>query len=336
MNLQSTISELKSIKNNINKQFGVVDDTLWQNNVLHLDAPLCSGQISVVPISENIYFLDFDIVCSRDYSFAMFGGNFRVINFLYCLEGDIQQGFLNEKSTNTISQYNSAIVKTQAKEGLVLNFKKDKRIKFSNISVFEEDNLLVENDYLEKVFSIFTENNKVHINPYHIKLAEQLDDFHKIKGEGLIPKLQKDAVVMMLLAEMIKDFQFKKEHALPAATQLSIREIGLIRELAENITQFPEKEYSINKLMLETGLSAAKLQEGFKLISNFTVTEFIRNARLDKAEELIRTTDLTISEVVYTIGFSSRSYFSKIFKQKYNCSPKYYQENAGLQLVASA
>lgn len=336
MSLQSTISELESIKNNINKQFGVVDDALWHNNVLHLNSLLCKGTISVVPISENIYFIDFDIICSRDYSFAMFGGNYKVINFLYCLEGSFYQTFLNKQSGNLIEKYNTAIVKTQAQEGLVLNFEKDKRVKFSNISVFESENLMVESEYLEKAFSIFTENNKVYINPYQVKLAEQLDDFHHINGEGFIEKLQKDAIVMMLLANMIKDYQFKKQHTLPLASQLSIREIGIVRDLAESITQHPEKEYSINMLMLQTGLSAAKLQEGFKLISSFTVTEFIRNARLDKAEELIRTTDLTISEIVYTIGFSSRSYFSKIFKQKYNCCPKYYQENAGLQFSASA
>ncbi|MDX1318460.1 MAG: AraC family transcriptional regulator, partial [Xanthomarina gelatinilytica] len=40
---------------------------------------------------------------------------------------------------------------------------------------------------------------------------------------------------------------------------------------------------------------------------------------------LIKNTDMNISEVVYTIGLTSRSYFSKIFKEKYNCSPKDYK-----------
>ena len=60
---------------------------------------------------------------------------------------------------------------------------------------------------------------------------------------------------------------------------------------------------------------------------NRTVTDYIRNVRVEVAEELIKNTDLNISEIVYSIGLTSRSYFSKIFKEKYNCSPKYYQEN---------
>ncbi|MCB0387243.1 MAG: helix-turn-helix transcriptional regulator, partial [Winogradskyella sp.] len=73
------------------------------------------------------------------------------------------------------------------------------------------------------------------------------------------------------------------------------------------------------------GLSPSKLQEGFKLMHGHTVTEYIREVRIKKAEELIKNTDMNISEVVYTIGLTSRSYFSKIFKEKYNCSPKDYK-----------
>ena len=83
-----------------------------------------------------------------------------------------------------------------------------------------------------------------------------------------------------------------------------------------------------------SGLSPFKLQEGFKTTHGRTVADFIRNVRLEKAEELIKTTDLNISEIVYTIGLSSSSYFSKIFKLKYNCSPKDYANNK--QVAASA
>lgn len=58
-----------------------------------------------------------------------------------------------------------------------------------------------------------------------------------------------------------------------------------------------------------------------------TVTNFIRNERLILAEELIQTSDMNISEIVYSIGFTSRSYFSKIFRNKFNCTPKAYLMN---------
>ena len=74
------------------------------------------------------------------------------------------------------------------------------------------------------------------------------------------------------------------------------------------------------------GLSASKLQEGFKDMHGRTVNNFICHIRLLKAEQLLKNSDLNISEIVYSLGWSSRSYFSKIFKEKYNCTPSFYQE----------
>ena len=66
-----------------------------------------------------------------------------------------------------------------------------------------------------------------------------------------------------------------------------------------------------------------------------TVTKYIRHTRILAAEHVIKTTDLNISEVVYSIGLTSRSYFSKIFKKKYNCSPKDYQLNRQLTFLSA-
>ena len=43
------------------------------------------------------------------------------------------------------------------------------------------------------------------------------------------------------------------------------------------------------------------------------------------AKELLLNTDLNITEITYKIGINSRSYFSKLFKEKYGMSPKVFQ-----------
>ena len=334
MSFYTTISELENIKLNLTSQFDVNQNLRWENNILKLNNVLAKGKIEIVPVSETVFFINFDITCFEDIKFRMFGGNYKVINFLYCLEGELKQQFIVDDASNTISKYQSAIVKTEVEEGLVINFKKNQPLKVCNISVFEEKDMILEDEYIEALFSIFTKNNVVHLNAYNLKVAEHLDNFHNIEGEGIIKKLQVDAVIMMILANMIEEYKLGLKNKITQQTHLTIREISLVRQLTEKINEKPEFPYNINQLMTETGLSASKLQEGFKLISGFTVTEYIRNIRLEKSEELIRTTDLTISEIVYTIGFSSRSYFSKIFKEKYECSPKHYQEYAGKSLSA--
>ncbi|MDN3725484.1 AraC family transcriptional regulator [Aequorivita sp. SDUM287046] len=106
----------------------------------------------------------------------------------------------------------------------------------------------------------------------------------------------------------------------------SCKEVEQLARVSQKITANPGSDYTISSLCRETGLGPNKLQQGFKKMHNRTIIDYIRTKRLEKAVELMKTTNLSISEIVYSVGLSSRSYFSKIFKHKYKCSPKQFQQ----------
>ncbi|WP_299399610.1 AraC family transcriptional regulator [uncultured Gelidibacter sp.] len=103
-------------------------------------------------------------------------------------------------------------------------------------------------------------------------------------------------------------------------------EIQQLEALTNTIKANPQQQYSIKALCKQTGLSVSKLQTGFKEMHNCTVAIFIRNIRLEKALDMLRNTDLNVSEIVYSVGLTSRSYFCRIFKKRFKCSPKSYQQ----------
>lgn len=103
-------------------------------------------------------------------------------------------------------------------------------------------------------------------------------------------------------------------------------EIKQLELLTSEIKENPEQQYTLSDLCKKTGLSISKLQAGFKRMHNCTVAIFIRDTRLAKAIEMLQQTDLNVSEIVYSVGLNSRSYFCRIFKEKFNCSPKSYQQ----------
>lgn len=78
------------------------------------------------------------------------------------------------------------------------------------------------------------------------------------------------------------------------------------------------------------GISKATLYRKFKEITDKTPSEFIRNMRIESAAKLLKTTKLTVSEITYKVGFSSKSYFYKEFFKKYSVSPKDYRDNETL------
>lgn len=73
-------------------------------------------------------------------------------------------------------------------------------------------------------------------------------------------------------------------------------------------------------------LPAHQVYRKIKAITGNTVVELIRSIRLRKAAEMLRETDFSVSEILYDIGFTTPSYFSKRFFDMYGMTPKEYRE----------
>ena len=74
----------------------------------------------------------------------------------------------------------------------------------------------------------------------------------------------------------------------------------------------------------------------FRMHLGESFTRSLRNVRLAKAEEALKNTTASISEIAYLCGFGSLSTFSKVFKEKYGNSPTKYRRNWKLGQVQDA
>ena len=86
----------------------------------------------------------------------------------------------------------------------------------------------------------------------------------------------------------------------------------------ENIS---ESELSVEVLASKVFLSRSQLYRKIKTLTGVSVNEFIRNVRLEKAKELIELGNDNITEISFKVGFSSPSYFTKCYKEKYGYLP---------------
>jgi AraC-like DNA-binding protein len=103
-----------------------------------------------------------------------------------------------------------------------------------------------------------------------------------------------------------------------------IEKIKLAADYIDNNLSSLENIPEISRI---AGLNTSKIQEGFKILYNQTVNEYAKQKRLEKAIKLLAEGNKNISEVVLELGLSSRSYFSKIFKEKYGLNPKEFVKN---------
>ena len=57
------------------------------------------------------------------------------------------------------------------------------------------------------------------------------------------------------------------------------------------------------------------------------IVDYINEYRLNIATNLLETTDMSIREIAVKVGVNNISYFNKIFKKKFNLTPKEYRKN---------
>ena len=63
----------------------------------------------------------------------------------------------------------------------------------------------------------------------------------------------------------------------------------------------------------------------FKQATGATFTEYINFVRVCKAERMLARSDVSILDISEAVGFSSVSYFNRIFKKYKSCSPRFYR-----------
>ncbi|MBD8387820.1 two-component regulator propeller domain-containing protein [Dysgonomonas sp. BGC7] len=98
---------------------------------------------------------------------------------------------------------------------------------------------------------------------------------------------------------------------------------------------FDNPKFDMNTLAAELGLSRTKLYSQLKEISGMTPNEFTLNIKLKEACYLLENApNMNISDIAYSLGFSTAKYFRKTFKTFYNVSPMQWKKNKDPQYTS--
>jgi AraC-like DNA-binding protein len=95
--------------------------------------------------------------------------------------------------------------------------------------------------------------------------------------------------------------------------------ISRFKEVIE--ARLENSELSVEDLAADMNLSRVQLYRKVKSITGSTPVELLRTARLNRAYQLLLTSDRSVSEVAYLVGFTAPSYFTKCFKEEYGMLP---------------
>ena len=113
-----------------------------------------------------------------------------------------------------------------------------------------------------------------------------------------------------------------------AGKQMKKADKTILTSITDIILQNLDKE-SLNADMIADRLNISKVQlyRKLKATVNMTTTEYIRSVRLEQAQHLLKTANMSVQEVMYACGFVTKTYFYREFQKKYGETPGEFRRN---------
>ncbi len=85
-----------------------------------------------------------------------------------------------------------------------------------------------------------------------------------------------------------------------------------------------DSNFNVETMTKEVGISRAQLHRKMKEMTGLSVSEFVRNIRLEQAVRLLKEQKINVTQVAYTVGFSNLAHFSTVFRKQFGVSPSEY------------
>lgn len=286
------------------------------------------GFIEKQKLTDTLEYYGFQLECIHDYTINL--KTEKELSVYLCINLADRSALSMTCGASAISlpSFSSVLVAFEDAETITINCQSNKEYDFLLLKLEQSDLDQEQTELLRSLQSqdpLFEPNH----NPKNLlpnlgmcEMARLLKGIDKTTCENkFIAKGYSNILFGLKLKELLLE-----EQSSVKTTHLRNFEIQQLEALSDKIKANPQQQYTIRSLCKQTGLSVSKLQTGFKEMHNCTVAIFIRNIRLEKALDMLRDTDLNVSEIVYSVGLTSRSYFCRIFKKRFKCSPKSYQQ----------
>lgn len=322
---------VEDIIEDLGKQFKTPVKNDGGEFTIELPENLGQGFIRGTTFSSGIGLIEYRVTFFKDLEIHFTVNQTHPLKFIFCSEGKVDHSFEENKDIHTIDTYQNIIVSSSGHNGHVLFFKANETAHVTSLEIIRADfsdrknydfkglepNLkdLFRDQVAEKLF--FYQGN------YSIQAADIVEAITNKEHSGFLRSILLEGKAYEMLAKQIGQYQDDQQEG-SKSSLLRRADVEKVKRAVELIHRDLNKNYSVDHLAKEVGTNVNKLQEGFKYMFNLTVNKYVQQVKLEAAKELLSGSEHNISQIVGQIGLNNRSYFSKIFKEKYGVSPKYF------------
>jgi AraC-like DNA-binding protein len=206
-------------------------------------------------------------------------------------------------------------------------------IQFSAISLFIPagwiDLFLIDNPHFKKIEELL----EVDENIITCRLGRRQQSlFSSILGREGVDEANSNGLEIQNYALSLLEYFLCNRHRSILGANVSSGidnedDLSLIREVESYISEYYCSDtFTVDSILKKTYTSYHRLNYLFKSIHGMTISEYIRNKRIEKSKEMIAANAKSISQIAYEIGYSSISNYILAFKKIYRITPGKYKK----------
>lgn len=153
--------------------------------------------------------------------------------------------------------------------------------------------------------------------------AQLAEDLLNLRYQGRMGELYRQAKSMEFLARLLEMLDGSVEvRTLPA------RDRQRVREARERLLADLRNPPDLHELAHSVGLSAKRLNQGFRVVFGTTVFDHLRDARLDLARQLIEGgSDIPLKQIAWQVGYAHPTNFISAYRRRFGVSPARYRRD---------
>ncbi|RMB57674.1 AraC family transcriptional regulator [Dokdonia sinensis] len=308
--------------------FGTNYENKFGEFSLEVPEHLGTGNISGInfPNGIGLHIIDCEFV--EDTKFTFKNNELNSLRFMYCMKGEMRHRFSSSDDDVIVRRAEHLIVAAKYNEDQAFTFKSKKPVVMCYLEINKtkfQEQLSYDLSMIDEVYyPLFADVNALtqiqQKGYYSLQISDIIDDILTFDDVGLVRTNFLGAKALEAVSLMLRLYKEDSNNDQKKLT-LRLADLDNVNAAVKYIENNIDSLTTIPEIAKAVGIEPYRLQEGFKKNYQLTVNDYIKEYRLKRSLSMLTSENMNVSEVVYALGLSSRSYFSKIFKEKYGVAP---------------
>jgi signal transduction histidine kinase/DNA-binding response OmpR family regulator len=130
-------------------------------------------------------------------------------------------------------------------------------------------------------------------------------------------------------AKGVQVFSLKEGASVPSEQGANALDVQFLQQFEAYMDRhYARQDFQVSDLCREFGLSRSQIYRKVTALLGESISDYLQNIRLKKAEVLLVEGQLPVAEIAYQVGYSSPDYFSTVFRSRYGVSPSAFRREA--------